>query len=333
MDQDFIKNEYDGLLPSHKKLETNLKDALAGFLNENNISFHTITSRIKDKESYLDKIERKGYTDHKNQIEDLCGLRIICYYPEDLDNIGEIITKEFQVIESINKSNLLEPDRFGYRSDHYIVVIKEEWTKAPNYRNLKSLKAEIQVRTILMHAWADIEHKLAYKSKEQIPAQFRRQLYQLSALLEIADAQFQNLKVERHELKESLIIEDSYNQKVFDASQELNLDTFQVFLDFYFPDRPKNPNDNSTLFEELKSLQIPLQKLNELTLTFNLLQYNPDKDLGYDSIFLSQAGMIRFILDIYIDEYWESRKDKNIKPDTWLPTIQVTRDKIKTKGF
>ena len=63
----------------------------------------------------------------------------------------------------------LEPDRFGYRSRHFIVSVNREWLKAPNYRGLSGLKAEIQVRTILMHAWADVEYKLAYKKRNMFP--------------------------------------------------------------------------------------------------------------------------------------------------------------------
>jgi len=328
MDQDLIKKDYDNLVPFHKQLETNFKDALLGFLKDHKISYHTITSRIKEKDSYLDKVERKDYKDHRNQIEDLCGIRIICYYPEDLEKIGELIKKEFNVIEFLNKSDQLEPDRFGYRSDHYIVTVKDEWTKAPNYRNLKNLKAEIQVRTVLMHAWADIEHKLAYKSKDQIPEQFRRQLYQLSALLEIADAQFQSLKLERDRLKESLTIETSSKGKIFDINQELNLDTLQGFLDFYYPDRQKLSTHTSSLFEELKRLNISFKELDNYVKDFDNSKIDAENNLELTTNFLAQVGMIRFVLDIFDDAYWEDRKTKMITIEKWVPTINDIRNKL-----
>ena len=60
-------------------------------------------------------------------------------------------------------------------------IALHEWLVSPNYRGLGDIKIEIQVRTILMHAWAEIEHKLAYKNKAQIPESVTRNLALISA--------------------------------------------------------------------------------------------------------------------------------------------------------
>jgi hypothetical protein len=54
--------------------------------------------------------------------------------------------------------------------------------------------AEIQIRTVLQHAWASISHALQYKSKADIPDQFVRQLTRIAGLLELSDEQFSNLR-------------------------------------------------------------------------------------------------------------------------------------------
>ena len=102
-----------------------------------------------------------------DEIEDICGVRVICYYTSDVDKVTQIIKNEFQILESQNKSDLLGVNEFAYRSQHFIVKTNSKWNAAPNYRDLGNLKAEIQVRTILMHTWAEIEHKLNYKNKAQ----------------------------------------------------------------------------------------------------------------------------------------------------------------------
>lgn len=103
-------------------------------------------------------------------------------------------------MNSEDKVDNLEPDKFGYRSHHFVVTLRHEWLNVPNYRGLEGIKAEIQVRTILMHAWADISHKLSYKKKEHIPELFQRNLFQLSALFEIADDRFEMLRAERENI-------------------------------------------------------------------------------------------------------------------------------------
>lgn len=64
------------------------------------------------------------------------------------------------------------------------------------YKDYKTLKCEIQVRSILQHAWAEIEHDLGYKGKTAIPDQYKRNFNRLAALLETADLEFDRLKRE-----------------------------------------------------------------------------------------------------------------------------------------
>lgn len=251
-----------------KSIENDMKQ----LLNESNISFYSVTNRIKEKQSFLDKIDRKGYDKPKEQIEDFCGIRIICYYQKDLKRIEEkVINAEFDVKESIDKTKEAGDDKFGYRSNHYIVTIKKEWLKSPAYRSAKDLKIEVQVRTILMHSWADIEHKLAYKSEEQVPTQLRRKLSQLSALLELADEQFQLIKNERDIIRGNAVKQNEEGDDYFDLEQPLNFDTLKAYLNYKFPE----------MMEYDSSLGFVLSKINKIQINFN------DIDLAVEKSFSS----------------------------------------------
>ncbi|MFD2602404.1 GTP pyrophosphokinase [Flavobacterium suzhouense] len=322
--KDYLKNKHD-----HLKLAENLKHALEGFLVDNEISFHTVSFRIKEFESYQEKIERKGYDDPIEQIEDFCGLRIVCFYPTDLQRIAQVIAQEFDVIESIDKTGNFEPDRFGYRSHHYIVKIKEDWAKAPNYRNLENLKAEIQVRTILMHAWADIEHKLAYKKKEDIPIAFRRKLYQLSALLEIADGQFQDLKNEKEDFRKSLISE---NKGVFefDVMQDLNLDSLQAYLDFKFPRHSIAEKSTGDLLEEFIEYDISLEEFDKMCTEIEDILPEVERKIRGKSWTLAQVGVARLVLDLKSEAYWISRQGDFPSPE-WKNVVKKMRSEFSKK--
>lgn len=182
----------------------------------------TMESRTKSIESFKGKITRedKNYSDPINEITDLVGIRIITYQLSDLNKVSDIISSNFAIDteNSVDKRQSLEADRFGYVSVHYIVSFNNIRSSLPEYAAFIGLRAEIQIRTVLQHAWAAIDHKLRYKSKEQVPANLRRQLYRISALLETADEQFASLNDGLTQVRVE------YSEAVADDSLDLPLD-------------------------------------------------------------------------------------------------------------
>ena len=129
-------------------------------------------------------------------------MRIIAFFPRALASIGDCIREEFDVIEHTDHGQKLYRDeRFGYRSDHYLVKINGKRTELPEYEPHRGLVAEVQVRTILQHAWAEIEHDIQYKASITTPNTIRRRFMSLAGLLEIADREFQAIQDEDEELK------------------------------------------------------------------------------------------------------------------------------------
>ncbi|MBM2623227.1 RelA/SpoT domain-containing protein [Actinoplanes sp. LDG1-06] len=185
------------------RLERLLKDLLA----QNHIDIIQIESRAKDVSSFERKLELKAnkYADPLKEMTDLTGVRIITYYLEDGDEVEALIRREFEVDEenSVDKSALLDPDRFGYLSRHFIVSIASPRADLPEWARYADFKAEIQVRTALQHAWAAVNHKLEYKSQEDVPRELKRGLGRLSALFEIADSQFSQFRSDRDRVSQA----------------------------------------------------------------------------------------------------------------------------------
>ncbi len=122
-------------------------------------------------------------------------MRVITYFPSTLSDIDQLIGEEFRVRERSNKgADLIEEDRFGYQSIHYLVQLSPQRSRLPEYQRFSYSTAEIQVRTILQHAWAEIEHDIQYKSSSVIPMQIRRRSTSLAGLFEIADREFQAIQ-------------------------------------------------------------------------------------------------------------------------------------------
>jgi putative GTP pyrophosphokinase len=283
------KNQYD-------KLGVNLVQALELFLKERDIKVLSIDYRVKDDSSFAEKIDRKHYANPFDEIEDICGIRIICYYQSDVEKISEVLREEFTVIENQDKETLLKADQFGYRSTHFIVKIKKEWNKAPNYRGLENLKAEIQIRTVLMHAWAEIEHKLVYKNENQVPSHLRRKLSIISATLEDVDERFEAIKAEvtKYQLETKEKIEKNEYEGV-----ELNLNSLQAFLDKHFPDGVTNMGALNYILDDFLSFEVTLKEL------FESYQKNAEyiRQITAEEGYLNRIGMLPMIIALTNDKY------------------------------
>ncbi len=110
------------------------------------------------------------YQDPLVEIDDLAGVRIITFFPGSIEAIETMIGEEFDIFERSDKSEaLIEEGRFGYQSIHYLVTLKDTRTQLVEYARFDRAIIELQVRTILQHAWAEIEHDIQYKSTSAIP--------------------------------------------------------------------------------------------------------------------------------------------------------------------
>lgn len=190
-----IVEEYSASRGSYEACLKYVENTVESIIKSQSINVHEIIGRVKTVESLQGKVKRKNYS-NLAEITDLCGIRIITYFSDNVDKIAELISQEFEVdVENtIDKRKSEDPTKFGYVSLHYVVGLKEENTSPTLYGKFKNIKLEIQIRTVMQHAWAEIEHDFGYKSKEDIPDQYRRQFSRLAGLIELADENFLQLK-------------------------------------------------------------------------------------------------------------------------------------------
>lgn len=154
-----------------------------------------VHSRPKSLSSFAEKAIRKAfkYQSPVTQITDLCGARVITNTQEEAVKICEFIRKNFMIDEanSLDVQTRLKPTEFGYLSVHYVVQIRsKEILGIEIPAEIGARKAEIQVRTLLQHAWAVISHDRVYKNQLRLPEHWHRDLARVAALLEEADGAF-----------------------------------------------------------------------------------------------------------------------------------------------
>lgn len=293
-----LRLEYDKRLPTYIRASKNIRDAIELLIEEAGIPFLTVLSRVKTFESFQEKIERKNYDSPFSQATDFVGIRVVLYFPKDVDVVKNLLSKEFYILESSDKSDLLKANEFGYRSHHLLLRTPKSWAKTPNYRGLNDVTVEVQLRTVFMHAWAEIEHKLQYKSNVQVPRDLQRKLFLLSAKVEEADDQFQSLVADVNTYRHEIALKASKEGK-FDSTLELNLDTLKELLAFFYPENSTHDVMTQNLFDGIVRKNITLPELiNYAT------QFRPYREtLGKFVSGLSSAAEFSYALDIFAPNY------------------------------
>lgn len=222
---------------------SSIQRLLTTLLQQAKIPVHSIQYRIKEQASFLNKCQDSRYTAPLDEITDVCGLRVITYTNKDVDDICRIIEKHFFIDwdHSVNKADLLHDNEVGYLSVHYIAKLNQARARLEEYMPYCNIRFEIQVRTLLQHAWAEIEHDRSYKFSGELPQDIKRRFFLVAGTLELMDREFNALA-----------------QEIQDYADEVHTEAKSGNLDFCI--------DSTSLIEYLK---VKLKKFDSIESTFN----------------------------------------------------------------
>ena len=222
--------KYQKLLPVRTEILRELETCVEGSL----ISLSSrprMQGRVKSFESYFKKyikLLKNGPTDQRSgadspepYITDIIGIRVICPFLEDLAAVEELLKKRFKVIEVERKGGDHTFREFGYESIHLLITIPEEIVR--NREIFCRDTAEIQIRTILQDAWAEVEHELVYKAEfTPFDDPLKRKLAAINASLSLADIIFQEIRSYQRELNGELgKRRDSFFRKIEESTDAL----------------------------------------------------------------------------------------------------------------
>ena len=215
-----ILDEYRRDLPLFQEAAGTVTSQIKSTLADAGVLVAAVESRVKAYDSLYGKLELKG---HKYRsladITDILGLRVITFYIDDVDKVASAIERLYEVDweNSVDKRKLLEIDTFGYLSLHYICFLK-----GTPYR------FEVQMRTVLQHAWANMNHDTGYKSGVEVPKEYLRNLNRLAGMLELADEQFSKIRMELTDYRrrvKALVASGNLDEVPLDG------DTFRDYLE------------------------------------------------------------------------------------------------------
>ena len=211
---------------------SSMQRLLTTLLQQASIPIHSIQYRIKEQSSFLNKCLNSRYTTPLDEITDVCGLRVITYTNKDVDDICKIIEKQFYIDwdHSVNKAERLLENEVGYLSVHYIAKLNQARAKLEEYMPYCNIRFEIQIRTLLQHAWAEIEHDRSYKFSGELPRDIKRRFFLIAGTLELMDREFNSLAQEIEQYATEVHTETKSGNLEFDIDSTSLMEYLKVKL-------------------------------------------------------------------------------------------------------
>ncbi|MFT4264528.1 MAG: (p)ppGpp synthetase [Nocardioides sp.] len=176
---------------------------LERILDESGINYLTVTGRTKSITSFAEKATRRGadgallYPDPLTQITDQLGTRVITYVQGDVDLVAALLADQLILVDDRDLGQeTADEGRFGYASRHVWVRLDPQREADPAYAPLHGRIVQVQIRTVLQHAWAQFEHDIRYKGTipEEHRSDFDRRFTLAAGLLELADREFSTIR-------------------------------------------------------------------------------------------------------------------------------------------
>ena len=213
------------------------------------IDIAKVEGRVKDRDECVRKFSRKYRTaleesgtpyEIRPYITDLIGVRVVCLYEDELEKVAQIVQSHFDVIDVSDKVSAMEGTEasFGYKGLHLDLRLNAVQAALPDNAAHANQPFELQVRTLIQDAWSVLDHKIKYK--KSIPAQLKRRINVLSALFELSDREFRQIRdataAELQRAAEETTEPEAEAARPQAPGSELNAFTFLKIANHFFKD-------------------------------------------------------------------------------------------------
>lgn len=175
---------------------------VTSILDDAGINYLSVTGRTKTVASFAEKARRTRdgvplYADPLREITDTIGIRVITYVHSDVTAVAELLHDQVVVLDDRDMGReTAQEGRFGYASRHLHIGLDAAREGHAGYELLRGRSAQVQVRTVLQHAWAEFEHDIRYKGTmpDEHARDFDRRFTLAAGLLELADQEFSTIR-------------------------------------------------------------------------------------------------------------------------------------------
>lgn len=246
MDQQKIIEEYKHEQEIYIDFCRSIIFLLEKLLKNNSFQYQMVSSRVKDIESIKSKLtgNRKiSNIESIRELDDFAGCRVIFYLDSELQRFISFIYQEFEVIK-----NNLRYSNDDYNAHHLIIKFKEDRLKLTEYKQFDGMICELQLTTVLFHAWSEVSHNITYKT----PAELR----------EFDNDSVESLKNHLKEIMENLIKPANYRLQYI-QKEYLKLQEGRRIFDIAFLNRILQSQNRNEMYESLSLLTQYVRKYGD----------------------------------------------------------------------
>ncbi|CAA9327071.1 MAG: FIG00823336: hypothetical protein [uncultured Nocardioidaceae bacterium] len=194
--------DYAELQPELRLAADDFVQLTTSILDDAGINYLSVTGRAKSVASFASKAARtvagrRVFTEPLREITDQIGVRVITYVHSDVQAVVDLLNDQVTVHDDRDLGREAASEgRFGYASRHLLVGLSAAHASQPAYERLRGRLAQVQIRTVLQHAWAEFEHDIRYKGSipEEHVSEFDRRFTLAAGLLELADREFSTIR-------------------------------------------------------------------------------------------------------------------------------------------
>ncbi|MDI9370963.1 MAG: RelA/SpoT domain-containing protein [Synergistota bacterium] len=181
----------------YREFATRASNLLESLVEQDGIQLYSVSGEAKPTENFLQSFDPQADAAPTSltDIADLCCVKVLVHFPEDVEKVEKVIHQEFLVdmSRSMTSSKLDDPDRFGYPAVYYTLSLNQARASMREWSKYKDLPFSLEVRTVIQEAWAANTPKLMLPTDASTKRRMQRKLFRVGALLEEADEGYYTL--------------------------------------------------------------------------------------------------------------------------------------------